>query len=593
MCLKMAWFQVIKAWNERVLTRYEPDRYRLTLAQSRSLLVTCENQPLISIVTPVYKVDSKWLELCIRSVVGQHYSRWELILVDDGSQQEELTDLMESWCRQDKRVKTVVLEHNQGIAGATNAGYQEASGDFIGILDHDDELSPDALAWVIWALNQNPQAKWFYSDEDLISTQGVCHSPFYKPDYSPENLLSRNYLCHFRVYAKDVLMQIGGKRTGFDGAQDHDLALRYCEAIKPSQVVHIPRVLYHWRTIPSSASSSIKAKPKASVAGVRAVSQALDRRGAAATVTSHPLCPTLYRIEFKPKESPKAAIIISSRHAGLHLDRCLASIDRHTTYSNCHIIVVHDQSEGIDSLVSFKKIQQRIPTAIFKPDKEESYSEKLNQAARQIDAEFFVFMNDSIHITTSNWLKQLTGTMQLDKTIGAVGPMLLNPRGTIRHAGVILGIRQAVGMACRNISGDLPGDNCRAHALQEYSALIGSFFCVSRVAFESVNAFDSARFPDVYSEVDMCLRMKQQGFRSIYNPMVRAVWNPKKRSVNVQSKTALRQLRQDYSNVFLNDPFFNPNLSLDNEWFVGYRDFSVECQIPGVKELGHLLEPNN
>ncbi|MHC5183020.1 MAG: glycosyltransferase family 2 protein, partial [Planctomycetota bacterium] len=289
LCWKMACFQLTKVWYNRIVTHYEPQKNQLSTSQSQRLLKKCLRQPLISIITPVYKVDPKWLDLCIRSVVNQHYQNWELVLVDDGSQRLDLTDLIMSWCQKDRRIKSVQLEQNLGIAGATNAGFEQATGEFIGILDHDDELTPDALVWVVWTHDQHPQAKWFYSDEDLITTRGDCHSPFYKPDYSPENLLSRNFICHFRVYAADVLRQIGGKRTGFDGAQDHDLALRFCEAVNPDQIVHIPRVLYHWRTIQSSAATSIQAKPKAATAGVRAVSEAFRRRGVQANVTSHPL----------------------------------------------------------------------------------------------------------------------------------------------------------------------------------------------------------------------------------------------------------------------------------------------------------------
>jgi glycosyltransferase involved in cell wall biosynthesis len=279
LCWRMACFQLTKVWYNRIVTHYDPLKNQISTSQSQRLLKKCQHQPLISIITSVYKVDAKWLDLSIRSVVNQHYQNWELILVDDGSQRPDLSDLIASWCQKDRRIKSIQLEQNRGIAGATNAGFGQATGEFIGILDHDDELTPDALVWVVWTLNQHPQAKWFYSDEDLITTRGDCHSPFYKPDYSPENLLSRNFICHFRVYAADVLRQIGGKRTGFDGAQDHDLALRYSEVITPDQIVHIPRVLYHWRTIRSSAATSIQAKPKAATAGVRAVSEAFRRRG--------------------------------------------------------------------------------------------------------------------------------------------------------------------------------------------------------------------------------------------------------------------------------------------------------------------------
>ena len=584
LCRQMACFQITKVWHNRILTKSEPQKYQLSSSQSQRLLGKCKHQPLISIVTPVYKVDAKWLDLCVRSVVNQHYPNWELILVDDGSQRQDLTDLIEAWCLKDQRIKSAFLKENRGIAGATNAGFEQACGEFIGILDHDDELTPDALVWVVWTYNQHPKAKWFYSDEDLITTRGVCHSPFYKPDYSPENLLSRNFICHFRVYAADVLRQIGGKRTGFDGAQDHDLALRFSEAVKPDQIVHIPRVLYHWRTIRTSAATSIQAKPKASMAGVRAVSEALQRRGVKASVTSHPLSPTLYCIEFNARQHPEVVIVVSLRSGGQSLDACLSSIDRHTTYPNYQVFVIDDSPKDSVGLTSFIEIKRSTPTKTLKVDKTCSRSEKLNRAVGSIDADLFVFMDDDIQITTPNWLDQLVGTMQMDETIGAVGSLLISPKGKVVHAGVILGVKDGVGLACRNMNSRLPGDGGRMHSIQEYSALTGEMLCVSRRAFDAIGGFNPKWYPDAYRDIDLCLRMKAQGFRCVYNPMVKAIWcRTNLLSENSENKYYLTQLRQDYPDLFCNDPFYNPNLSLDNEWFLGYRDFPVEQQVPELK----------
>ncbi len=268
-----------------------------------------------SIIVPVYKVDKKWLNKCIYSVIDQHYKNWELILVDDASGSQELTELMHSMALKDDRIRTYELKNNSGIAVVTNFGIQQARGKFIGFLDHDDEITPDALTWITWSLNKNPEALWLYSDEDFITTTGQCHSPHFKPDFSPELLLSNMFTCHFSVYAAHILNEAGGIREGFDGSQDHDLALRISEIIPKEKIIHIPRVLYHWRELPDSTSIGITAKPKAPFAGRKAVAEALQRRKINGKITSYKLRATIYQVEFDPSEFPKVSVIIPTKNS--------------------------------------------------------------------------------------------------------------------------------------------------------------------------------------------------------------------------------------------------------------------------------------
>ncbi|MHC5116270.1 MAG: glycosyltransferase family protein, partial [Planctomycetota bacterium] len=289
-------------------------------------------------------------------------------------------------------------------------------------------------------------------------------------------------------------------------------------------------------------------------AGVRAVSEALQRRGVQANVTSHPLSPTLYQIELKAQKHPKAAIIISAQDGGRVRDRCSTSIRTHTTYLNFQTIVIEDSLGDTPS-----------------------HSEKLNAAAQATDADFVVFVDDSVEITTARWLDQLVATMQMDGSIGAVAPLLVSPKGKIMHAGIVLGPKDGVGFACRGMDAHLPGDGCRTHALQEYSALTGAMLCVRREAFLKAGRFDSARYPDLYADIDLCLRMKSQGGRCIYSPMIKAIQHSTKSlSESPENQRYLSSLKDDHPDLFNNDPFFNPNLSFDNEWFLGYRNFPIE-----------------
>jgi hypothetical protein len=266
----------------------------LSAAESAELLADCPSKPLISIVVPVYQARPAWLQRCVRSVQSQHYENWELLLVEDGPADAKMRRAIQQWCQAEQRIHARFLDEREGIAGATNAGIAMARGRFIGLLDHDDELTPDALAWMVAAHNRRPDAQWFYSDEDKLSRWGRRHGAYFKPDFSPEMLLATMFTCHLSVYGTAALRRVGGLRPGFDGAQDHDLALRITEVVPRHQVVHVPRVLYHWRAVSGSTAAGNRQKPGACESGRRAVADALERRGMKGEVATHPLADGVY-----------------------------------------------------------------------------------------------------------------------------------------------------------------------------------------------------------------------------------------------------------------------------------------------------------
>jgi GT2 family glycosyltransferase len=250
------------------------------------------------------------------------------------------------------------------------------------------------------------------------------------------------------------------------------------------------------------------------------------------------------------------------------------------------VIVIDDLPKNSVHLKNTVELIKSIPVKTFSVEDTWSHSEKMNRTAESTDADFLVFIDEAIQITNPNWLDQSVGTIQTDPTIGAIGSLLVSPKGKICHAGITLGVKGGVGMACRNMSCQLPGDCGRAHSIQEYSALTGEMLLVSRTAFNAVDGFDPKRYPDCYNDIDICVRMRAQGFRCVYNPMVKAVLHTGKfRSENSENKLYLIQLRRDWPELFSSDPFFNPNLSLDNEWFLGYREFPIECQSPELMEI--------
>jgi O-antigen biosynthesis protein len=583
--ISLCWYFMKERFGSRLLY-YDPFLNRLSSGQSKFILEDCPLKPLVSIVVPVYKVAGKWLEKCIGSVVNQHYANWELILVDDASQRDDLRRLIGRWVSGDKRIRSFYLEENAGIAGATNFGIKQTKGQFIGLLDHDDELTPDALTWIVWALNQNPQALWLYSDEDLITMGGKCHDPRFKPDFSPEFLLSNMFTCHFSVYSSAILAKAGGLRAGYDGSQDHDLALRLSEIVPNEKVIHIPRVLYHWREVPGSTTLGVGAKPRAPATGRRAVEEALQRRGIKGNVASYPLCSTIYQIEFVPSAYPKVSIIIPARNALPLTEKCIDSVRGHTKYPDYEIIIIDNNSDDQRFLDYIGKEESGGGIKVLHYDKPFNHSEMNNIAAEQTDSEFVVFMNNDIEILSDKWLEQLAAVMEIDKSIAAAGGLLLYPGGQVQHGGIILGCLGAAGHAHKYMHSGLPGYFGRLHTLQEMSGITAALAIVRRSSFRLVGGFDKDRYPTLYNDVDLCIRMRQKGFRCIYNPMVRAVhYETMTRPVNSDELVYKLRLAADYASALNNDPFYNRNLSLDNEQFHGYRPFPIDEQIPRLADI--------
>lgn len=564
--------------------QYRPGQYQLSAERSARVLGVCSFRPLISVVVPVHKVRPEWLDACIRSVIDQHYCEWELILVDDASQNADLTRLMLDWASRDQRVSLYVLERNSGIAVATNYGIQKARGQFIGFLDHDDELTPDALTWVVRTMNDRPEALWFYSDEDKIDEKGRHYEPYFKPDYSPEHLLSIMFTCHFSVYSKALLDRAGGLRLGFDGAQDHELSLRLSELVDKTAVVHIPRVLYHWRAIPGSAASGAEGKPHASSAGRRAVAEALARRGIKGNVTSHHLYATVYQTGFQPSYFPKVSIVVPTRNSLDLLQACLTSLRARTTYPEYEVIVIDNCSDDPALLRYVHDEESSGRIRLLKYDKPFNHSEMNNMAIGAAAGDYVVMMNNDVEVICDRWLEQLVAVTELDSNIGVVGCMLLYPDKRVQHAGVIMGLCGSVGHSHKRVRSDAPGYFGRLHALQEYTGMTAAMCLIKKKAFLDVGGFDAEHYPTSYNDVDLCIRMRNAGYRCIYNPMVKAIHHESKTRPITAEEAAYRQrVAVDYRQYLENDPFYNPNLSLNNECFEGYRDFPPEAQLPELR----------
>jgi GT2 family glycosyltransferase len=527
--------------------------------------------PLVSVVCPVYRPEIGAFLAAVDSVRGQSYPHWELLLVDDASQDAALTKAMRALADKDARIKLLPQKKNGGIARATNAGIKEAAGAFVAFFDHDDLLEPCALEIMLRA-QAATGAKLLYSDEDKVERGGRLCEPHFKPDFNYRFLLDVNYICHFVMLDAAVLRAAGGLDAALDGAQDHDLLLRLCERLEPAEIHHVPEVLYHWRKSgASTAAGGSGAKPKAADAGMRAVTAHLARRGLAARVESRGGL-TCYRTKWEiPAPARKGvgvSILIPFRdHIDMTLE-CVTAIRRYTKGVPYEIILLDNWSTSPEA-EKFTAEQGNLPqTKVIKVAEPFNYSRINNIGARAAAHEFLLFLNNDVFVSDENWLRVMLDECLADPRVGAVGAKLLYPGGAVQHAGVVLGVGGVADHAFRGIAADAPGYMMHAMAAQEISAVTGACMLVRREAFEAVGGFDERDLTIAFNDIDLCVKMTRAGWKIILMPDVVAEHRESmSRGDDFDSVKIARfmyeneVMRQRYPDVLPFDPYYSKHFS--------------------------------
>ena len=463
-------------------------------------------RPLISILTPVHNVQEQWLRKAVESVRNQIYPHWELCLANDAATDVHIKPILDEYVALDSRIRVEHMPQHAGIAGASGQAFMMSRGEFIGLLDHDDELSVDALWHVVNHLNLDPDIDLLYSDEDKFDLQGNRVEPFFKPDWSPELLLSMNYITHFSVFRRKVFEEAGGFRSGFDGSQDYDLLLRVTERIK--HIAHIPKILYHWRKIPGSAASSAMAKPYAYEAGRRALTDAMERKDLEGHVEM--VTPGLYLTRYTLRERPLiSVIIIDNGQEGL-LRRCLQSLDETVVYSPFEMIVVgqlvdEDVAKSVPERLRSKTSVVRVPLAA-------TLVEKYNVGTMNAQGRIVLFLDSRAEVMTREWMTIMVEQV-LQSGVGAVGAKTINEYGQIRQAGVILGVTGLAGYAFAGMYDQGGQYFGLAKSIRNCSALSRECLMVSRQAFEKVGGFDEDLRESLF-DIDLCLKLREQQYRS-------------------------------------------------------------------------------
>lgn len=543
------------------MERYEPKAGELHAA--RKEVAAFRYQPLISIVMPVYNVEELWLRAAIESVSKQVYGRWELCIVDDASTKPHIKTVLQEYMNRDGRVRAVFLEENLGISGASNAALDLATGEFVGLLDNDDELAPFALFEVVKLLNQVPDLDFVYSDEDKLEVNGARTEPFFKPDFSPDLLTSMNYICHFSVFRRDLLRQIGGFRKGFEGSQDYDLVLRATEHAR--NIAHIPKVLYHWRKIPGSASASVNAKDYAFQAGCRALEEALVRRGQNGKVEM--IMPGRYRIRYEIEDRPLVSIIIPTKDKVEFLRRCLDSIREKSSYTNYEIIVVDNNSIEAETMHYLDLIRKRPECRVLSFNEPFNYARLNNFAAGQAKGEFLLFLNNDTEVITSGWMEEMISHAQR-REIGAVGIKLLFPNNIVQHGGVIVGLGGVAGHA---FYGSPAGDHGYidfAMITRNCAAVTAACLMMRREVFEEVGGFDE-EIDVAYNDVDLCLKIISNSYYIVWTPHATLYHYESASRGQFQPERNIRYFCDKWQKFLEGgDPFYNPQLALDRNDFM-------------------------
>lgn len=443
-----------------------------------------EYSPKISVVVPMYNTNEIFFKELIESVENQTYSNWELCLADGSEKQNEN---LKKYYENNEKIKYKFLNENKGISENTNAAIDMATGDFVGFLDHDDLLSKDALYEVVYAINENENCEFVYSDEDKIDEQYERFEPYFKPDYSPETLLSNNYITHFVVVKKDLIEKVGNLNSEFNGAQDFDFVLRATSEAK--KVIHISKILYHWRVHKSSTAYVADSKPYAYEAGQRAAEAHIKRVGNKCIAEAGQDVPGIYKIKYEIQGNPKVSILIPNKDNVNLLKNCIDSILKLTTYKNYEILVIENNSEKKETLEYYNEISKNEKIRIINSEiKEFNYSQIINFGVKNSSGEFVLQLNNDTKVLTPDWLELMIGYAQ-NREIGAVGARLYYEDKTIQHAGIIIGLSGIAGNGLVNLPYGKHAYFGREAATRNVAAVTGACLLCRRELYEEVRIY--------------------------------------------------------------------------------------------------------
>ena len=549
-----------------------PDGVALSLLKEEE--ASLEYRPLISLLIPTYDTDLVFLDDCIRSVQSQVYENWELCIVDDASPNPDVRKAIERYAASDSRIKYKFLKKNQHIAGASNAALELATGEFIGLFDHDDLLWPNALIEVAKAINKDKKLDFIYTDEDKITEDRHEHlGPLFKPDWNPDFLRSVNIITHFAVIRASLMYEIKGFRSKYNGAQDWDLFLRLTE--KTDRIHHIPKIVYSWRIHGESTAKSTDAKPYVVEAQKRALTDDLKRRGYPDAIAEQDeKHPGYWKVTYALRSEPLVSIVIPSKNQYKILKRCIDSIYEKTTYGNFEIVLVDTGSDDKKVLGWYEKLKNEHDnfTLVDWPEQPFSYARSCNEGARVATGDILIMLNNDTEVITPEWIELMAADAQR-KEIGAVGSLLFFPdKRHIQHAGVGVGLGGVAANSLQMMTLSQPMSQTQhlyANTKHNMTAVTGACLAIRKEVFQEVGGFDE-KFRITYNDVDLSLKLREKGYYNLFTPYVRLIHHESlslglpdevaKRDT-AEFQRAVKQFKAKWQAYVNHDPNMNPNLS--------------------------------
>lgn len=536
-----------------------------------------DSPPLISVIMPVFNTRGEWLCEAIDSVRNQLYPLWQLCLSDDASTEEHIKGVLDYYAKQDSRIKVVYRKESGHISAASNSALELAEGEYVAFLDHDDLLPTHALFHVAEQIIKHRDVDIIYSDEDKITENGTRTEPHFKSGWNPDLFYSQNYICHLCVIRRTLVEKVGGFRRGVEGSQDHDLILRCLSHISKNAIIHVPRILYHWRKHDQSTASSSASKDYATQAGIKALRDHLDQQGKQDVKVEEGLVPNTYRVRWPlPTPSPLVSLLIPTRDRIELVENAVRSILNKTEYPNYEIIILDNNSINPKTIQYFQDIQKNEPrvrvisiTGLF------NFSLLNNVGVKKARGEVIGFINNDIEVISHEWLSEMV-SHAIRPDIGCVGAKLYYTNETIQHGGVILGLGGVAGHSHKHASRSAPGYFHRLKIIQNLSAVTGACLVMRKSIFEEVGGFDDEGLAVAFNDVDLCIKVREAGYRNLWTPyaelyhhesLSRGYEDTPEKAARFEGE--ISHLKNRWGDKLSRDPFYNLNLTHDRE------DFSI------------------
>jgi O-antigen biosynthesis protein len=538
---------------------------------------TVKKLPLISIIMPVYKVKSNFLIQAIESIRSQSYKNWELCIVDDGSKKKVIIETLNKFSLNDARINVAFSPKNNGISLASNKALKLANGSWVGFMDHDDLLHKDALLYVAHNILSNPDVEIIYSDEDKIDKNNKRYEPHFKSSWNYDLFLSQNYISHLTVIKHDLIKKIKGFSLCFDGSQDYGLLLKCLNYVKGEQIIHIPKILYHWRATEGSTALNPSNKSYTNDAAIKSLINFLKTKKNILKVVTGKFTNS-YRVIYDiPKKTPLVTLIIPTKDKVELVHKCISSILSKTKYQNYEILVVNNMSAEIKTLNYLKKISlENKNIRVLNYDYPFNYAAINNFAVKHSKGSIVGLINNDIEVINAEWLTEMVSQASRPE-IGCVGAKLYYSNNTIQHAGVILGIGGVAGHSHKNYDRGSNGYFGRLNLVQNLSAVTGACLLVKKKIYQSVGGLDEVNLKVAFNDIDFCLKVKDVGYTNLWTPFAelyhheslsRGLEDTSEKQIRFKSE--VKYMKKKWGDKLLNDQFYNPHLTLEKE------DFSYE-----------------